>query len=264
MTKLREQDAERRRSSALGPDFSEALARGLQIMTTFATMLRPMSLAEAARAVDLPRATVRRALHTLLQMGYVEADGRLFRMTPQVLRLANAYLTSNMVSTVLQPMCERLTADTGQSCSAAVLDKADVVMIARAVPAQSIAVGAGIGYRLRAANTALGRVLLGALSDGRSFVTTTETLEADTTTQVDLSHVRAAIDDTRVRGYAYVDGEAEIGFRSIAVPVRKFDGSVVAALNLGGHADRLSAERMHGELLGRLLAATEELRSQLL
>ena len=89
MTKLRDQDAERRHATGLGRDHSEALARGLQILTLFNESRRSQTLSELAALVDLPRATVRRALLTLEALGYVASEGRHFHLTPRVLRLAD-------------------------------------------------------------------------------------------------------------------------------------------------------------------------------
>ena len=265
MTKLREQDAEQRRANKLGPDFSEALSRGLHVIEAFSQTRRAMSLAEVARAVDLPKATTRRALHTLLHTGYLEADGRMFSLTPQVLRLAQAYLVSNMVSTVLQPTCERLTRETGQICSAAVLDKGDIVMIARSIPAQMIAIGAGIGFRLPAINTSLGRVLLSVLPvETIDHHLETAGLSQTSFTVTDPQRLRLILQDVRVSGYCYVDQEAEYHFRSIAVPIRRFDGNVVAAIHIGGHADQISEAIARDRYLSLLLATSDDLRHQII
>lgn len=98
MSKLRPQDAERRAQRPDSANFSEALARGLSVITAFDDERRRMTLSDVARAVDLPRATVRRALATLVGLGYIEVEGRLFRLTPRILKLAAAYLSSNTVS----------------------------------------------------------------------------------------------------------------------------------------------------------------------
>ena len=116
MPKLRPDHAARRQEAGLGKDHSEALARGLQIMATFDGTRRAQTLSEVAATVGLPRATARRALLTLVALGYVALDGRRFHLTPRVLRLATAYLTSNAVSTLLQPACDRIAAAVGESC----------------------------------------------------------------------------------------------------------------------------------------------------
>ncbi|MCQ8280117.1 helix-turn-helix domain-containing protein [Acetobacteraceae bacterium KSS8] len=260
MTTAKDQDANRQLPAKLGPDFSEALSRGLQVMSVFSTSLRPMSLSDLARAVDLPRATVRRSLNTLVHLGYLEEEGRLFRPTPKVLELAHAYLVSNAVSTVLQTTCDRLVRSTGQSCSAAVLDGSDIVMIARSVPAQVIAAGAGIGFRLPAARTALGRVLLSAMPDDQlDRALRAMRLEPP----IDPVGLKAILSGVRTAGFSYVDQEAEAGFSSIAVSVQRFDGMTVASLNIGGPSNRLSREVAVHEYLPLLRNASQQLCRQI-
>jgi IclR family pca regulon transcriptional regulator len=266
MARLRDADAQRRLGSNYGQDFLEALARGLSVVLAFDAQRRQMTLSDVARAVDLPRATVRRALLTLANLGYVETDGRLFRLTPKILKLAAAYLTSNGVSTILQPACERLCSDTNETCSAAVLDGEEVVMIAHASPRRFIGVGPGVGFRLPAFCTSLGRVLLAALANDRldSFLARLLPVAQTPHTVTDKRKLKAMILKVREKGFAYADQEAEIGFRSIAVPVKRYDGITVAAINLGVQVERASTAKMRDEFFPRLRAEAEELKYQLI
>ncbi|MGH3586845.1 MAG: helix-turn-helix domain-containing protein, partial [Pseudonocardia sp.] len=141
MARLNAEDATARADRDLPPgvgpgDFSEALARGLRVLQAFDGTHRRMTIADIARAVGLPRATVRRSVTTLVHLGYLSQDGRMHELTPRVLRLATTYLTANTGSAVLQPACERLCAAVGESTSVAVLDGEDAVMIARSIPNQ--------------------------------------------------------------------------------------------------------------------------------
>ena len=266
MPRLRPADAERRHQTNAGPAFSEALARGLQIIGAFNETRRQMSLSEVAEAVDLPRATARRALHTLAHLGYVESDGRLFRLTPMILRLASAYLTANPISMVLQPVCDRLTRELGESCSAAVLQADEVVMIARAVPSQSLPVGAGIGFRLPAYCSALGRVLLGAQTDAevRGYLGRVDLIGVTARTVTDPAAIAEAIAQTRRDGFSFVDQEVEHGFRSIAVPLCRFDGTPIGALHVGAHAERVPEAMMLEVFMPRLTQEAALLRQQLI
>jgi IclR family pca regulon transcriptional regulator len=266
MGRLRQQDSEKRAESDYGPDFSEALARGINVITAFDAEHRQLTLSDVARAIDLPRATTRRALYTLTRLGYVEMDGRLFRLTPKILRLASAYLTSNLVSRVLQPACERICAEVDASCSVAVLDGEEVVMVARASPARPVSVGLGVGYRLPAFCSALGRVLLSALPDDRldAFLKRLKPVKVTAQTVTDKARLRRLIIDVRTRGFALVEQEAELGFCSLAVALRRYDGVVVAAMNLGAQIERVSADTMQKELLPVLRREAAVLMEQLI
>ena len=128
MPRIKRSDAEQKLVESAGPEFLEALARGLRVIEAFNRDSRQMTLADAAKIVDLPRASVRRTLMTLVQLGYAETDGRMFRLTPRILMLANAYLSSNAVSDIIQPALERLSAEVKEACSCAVLDGDDMAV----------------------------------------------------------------------------------------------------------------------------------------
>lgn len=265
MSRLRPQDAEARAQRALGADFSEALARGLGVIAAFDEQRRQMILSDVARAVGLPRATVRRALATLVALGYVEVDGRLFRLSPRVLKLAIAYLSSDPVPAILQPVCERLSRQVGASCSVAVRDGEEAVMIARAVPARPASVGLGVGYRLPVFCSALGRVLASAMPDAEldAFLMKLKPVRLTRQTVVSKPEIRRLILDVRKKGYALADQEAEIGIRSIAVPLVRFDGKAVAALNIGAQPEQVSAKAMIADYLPLLLKEASALRERL-
>jgi IclR family pca regulon transcriptional regulator len=264
MSRLSAQGTSARRERALASapnaaDFSEALARGLAVLGAFGAEHRRLTQADLARDLDLSRATVRRAVLTLEHLGYLEADGRSYQLSPQVLGLAAGYLTSNLVSSVLQPACDGISAEVGESCSVAVLAGAEMIMIARAVPRRLIAVGSGIGYRVPSVSSALGRALLAHLPDeerDRQLATLVPAGEGAALLQ--------ALEQVRADGYCYVANDVEPGFQSVAVPLYRWDGRPVAALNLGCHTDRRSPESMRGEILDLLREHAERLRAQLI
>jgi len=258
--------AEQTLVDASGPEFLEALARGLRVIETFNQDRRQLTLSDIAKLVDLPRASVRRTLHTLVQLGYAETDDRMFRLRPRVLNLARAYLQSNAVTDIVQPALERLSEQTGESCSAAVLDDEDITMIAHASPQRVLPVSGQIGFRLPAFATALGRVLLAALDDRAldKFLARLKPEKINKLTVTDKAQLRKIILGVRKSGFALADQEVEIGFRSLAVPLRKRDGRVIAALNIGVHSERTPLKAMHGRFFQSLQTLAGELQQQLI
>jgi IclR family transcriptional regulator, pca regulon regulatory protein len=266
MAKLRAEDAERRSDAGLGPDFSEALARGLAVLGAFGIERAPMTLSDVARRVGLPRATTRRALYTLTHLGFAESDGKLYRPTSKVLTLAASYLLSNQISTILQPACDKLCAELGEAVSCAVLADDDVVMIAHASPQRLMAAGAGIGFKVKAFCSALGRVLLAGLPDAAldRFLDALEPVRMTAMTQTDKTALRAAILATREQGHALVDQEAEPGFRSLAVPIRRYDGRLVAAMNVGLRVESAELADLAKVHLPRLREISAEIEARLI
>ena len=200
-----------------------------------------------------------------MRLGYAETDNRLFRLTPRILSLAGAYLSSNAISGILQPAVERLSEKVAETCSAAVRDGDDVIMIAHATPKRVIDVSAQIGFRLPAFASSLGRVLLAALDDAAldAFLARITPDKITPMTTVDKRTLRKAILKARADGFSYVDQEVEIGFRSVSVPLRRRDGKVVASLNIGAQSERHPAKTMLNVFLPRLRETAETLRRQL-
>jgi IclR family transcriptional regulator, pca regulon regulatory protein len=261
MPKLKRSDGDERAT-----DFVESLDRGLRLLQKFGATSGPMTLSDLARAADLPRATARRILFTLERGGFVSSDGKLFSLTPYVLRLAGAYLRSNQVVSVLQPVLDHVATAAQEISSLAVLDGDEVVFIARGSPARVFSTGLEIGYRLPAFCTSVGRAMLSRFDDAelakRLKAMRREALTPHTVT--DPKKLLATISADRERGYSLVDREAEPHFRSISVPVRRYDGTIVAAINMGAHVDRVPVRELTDRFLPLLREGAGDVRDMLL
>ena len=266
MPRIKRTPAEQEFAADAGAEFLEALARGLRVIEAFGRDRRWLTLSDVARLVGLPRASVRRILATLVKLGYAEVDDRLFRLTPRILTLAGAYLASNAISDIVQPALERFSGEIGEACSAAVLDGAEVVMVAHASPSRMLPVSAQIGLRLPALSTSLGRVLLAALGDRQvdALIARTKVPKLTAVTVTDKADLRRAIMKARADDFCLADQEAEPGFRSISVPLKRRDGRTIAALNVGVHTERVPLDAMREVFLPRLRALAGTLAPQLI
>lgn len=224
-------------------DFVASLARGLAVIQAFSADASRMTLTEVAERTDLTRAAARRFLLTLHALGFVTYDGKYFALTPRVLCLGYAYLSSLDFWEATRPYLEEVTHRLNESCSAAVLDGGDVVYVARSAARHRLmSVTLRVGTRLPAHATSMGQVLLGGLGDRewqaycRQATLTRYTSRTLTHPDALLARVRAV----REHGYALVDQELEEGLRSLAVPVYDGKGVLRAAINLSTHAARIS------------------------
>lgn len=266
MARLRAADAERRAASGYGPDFLEAFARGLRVIGAFNRTRNAMTLSDVARATDLPKPSVRRALYTLTCLGLAASDGRSFRLTPKIMELASAYLGSNMVSTVVQPACERISDRTEQSCFAAVLDGYDIQMIAHSLHGRPDVLAPTIGLRRPAFNTAAGRVILSQLPDDRleAWLERLEPKEMTEYTVTDKKALRQEILQVRRQGYAITAQELRRGFHAVAVPLKRYDGATIAAMCVAAWLEDSAADALPDKYLTVLKEETSALQAQLL
>jgi len=244
-----------------GPDFIEALARGLEVIAAFTPGRPVMSLTEVASATGLARPTARRILLTLTELGYVRAEGAGYALTPRVLELGVAYVRSQGLWEIARPHMESLSAATNESCSIAQLDGSDIVYVARVAVPKIVALAVQIGTRFPALQTSLGKVLLAALEPAEVATVLAEPTRSglEPRWRPDREEREAELREVRARGWALTDQQLTLGIRSVAVPLRDGAGRVVGALNVNTHAAETTVDHLLGHHLPLLLRAAGEI-----
>ena len=248
------------------PDFMASLARGLAVIQVFQAHQRHLTVAQISQRTEIPRAAVRRCLHTLIKLGYASSDGRRYSLLPKVLTLGHAYVASAPLAVSAQPYLDRVSEQLHEATNMATLEGDEILYIARSATVERlISVDLSVGGRLPAYCTSMGRILLAALDDaslleylarGGFTPRTAQTLHHRDT-------LLACIQQVRAQGWCVVDQELEQGLRSIAVPVYDASGQVLAALNVSTHVGRVSRAELETRFLPVLLAASRDLSHHL-
>lgn len=248
---------------AATPNTSErmgGLSKGLAVIDAFRSSPGGMTISDVAKKAGLDRSTTRRCLFTLVDDGYAKMQGRLFSLTPQVLRLSGGYLGSPLLR-ILQPSLDHLALALHQSCSATVLDGAEVVYIARANRHRVGAAELDAGSRLPAYCTAMGRCLLAAKSDkdAREVLESIDRVAINPKTITDIETLMELIAAARSNDYSIIDQEILLGFRTIAVPIRNSAGATVCAISVAVHATSASFEQLVSDYLPEMRKVQEDL-----
>lgn len=241
-------------------DYVMALEKGLAVIEAFGHLRAAATLSQLAELTGHSKASVRRSLHTLCHLGYARQDGRHFQLAARALRLGSAFVDSDALTRLAQPILETTAERTKESASVAVLDNQDAVFVARATHRRSLSSGLGVGARLPAYASATGRVLLGGqprewvrfmLNRMSRPALTVKTLTStrEVMLQIDLAHRQ---------GYALCDQEIEMGLRSIAVPILSRDGKIIAAMSLSVEINRMDMNKMLEKLLPELERAKQK------
>ncbi|WP_241665506.1 IclR family transcriptional regulator domain-containing protein [Teichococcus oryzae] len=248
-------------TSGRGPDFVAALERGLTVLETFGRGRERLTLSEVAAHTKLSRGTARRFLLTLVELQFLASDGKNFWLTPKVLNLSHGYLTSFGRGEVARPVLQAVSDRFQESCSMAVLEGADVVYVARVEARRVFSSRIDVGTRLPAHCSSLGRVLLAALPEDQfeAWMARHDLVAWTERTITDPGRFRARIQDVRRARHAIIDGEIELGSRSIAVPIVNRSGATVAALNIGTSAARVSLDQLRRTFLPVLREAAQQI-----
>ena len=242
-------------------EYVNSFANGLRVIVVFGRERRSMTLSEVAERGGLTRATARRILLTLQALGYVSQQERLFQLTPKVLELGYAYLSAQGIAELALPAMERLSAEINESCSMSVLDDDEIVYVARVPTRRIMAISLGVGARLPAYATSMGRVLLGGLGDDE-LTAALERMDRQKLTSFTLTEVdalRSRIRADQRQGWAMAKQELELGLVSIAAPVKGRRGEICAAVNVGVQYRSGIESQLKEQVLPLLKATVEDI-----
>jgi IclR family pca regulon transcriptional regulator len=247
-------------------NYIAALARGLSVMRAFAGQRDQLTMAELAKLVSLPRATVRRCLITLNALGYIETTGKYYGLTPQVLTLSQAFYSSNPLPRIAQQYIEQVSEKLGESCSLSVLTGDEVIYVARSARKRAASIHRDVGQNLPAYCTSMGRVLLAHLEPAalNIYFSRVKLKRFTHNTVTDETKLRTILDQVRKSEFSMIDGEMEHDLRAVAVPVRNAGGRVVAAAHISTESSRVSKDIMRNEFLPVLRQAVSQMRQLLL
>lgn len=239
----------------------QSLERGLSVLSMFDSDRKVMSMAEIAAETELSRATVRRIVLTLEEMGFVEKSGRKYCVTPRVLTLSKAFLPSETLWQSVEPLLDELVSEIGESCSISILNGQDIRYVARSLSQRILNMDVQVGTLLPALPTSMGRTLLADVSAKflNSILLKSNIEKRTKYTVTDTSELLTRIAKARELGYATVDQELEEGLISIAVPIRDFQRRTIASLGVSSHTGRYSCEELPAKFLKPLQAAVREI-----
>jgi IclR family pca regulon transcriptional regulator len=229
------------------PELIAGFAKGLAVIEVFDEQNQKLTISQVSERIGLERATARRCLLTLTRLGYAEYDGKFFTLTPRMLRLGYAFLSSTPFISIVQPFLEELSQKTGESCAVAKLDGTEIVYLARASNQSRImTVSRNVGGRLPAYGASLARVILASwpADDARALLESAPRPKLTANTIVGIEELMDELAQVRQQGYSINDQETAIGLRSIAVPLVNGTGKVIAGLNIGVQTDQVSTDKM--------------------
>lgn len=244
-------------------DWIAGLEKGLSIIECFDDANPRLTASQAGARCGLTRTAARRYLLTLGHLGYVQSDGKLFWLTPRVLRLGQSYLESARLPRIVQPFLQRVTAGTQESAYVSVMDGDDIVYIARNGASRAMNTGYVLGARVQAQVTAAGLLMLSlrepawidnwlATHELRTY--TSFTINSKERMRIEMARVRA-------RGWAISEQQLDLNFRGVAVPLRDRHGEVAGALSVTMPMGHESSEEAVARVLSVLSETAQAMRN---
>lgn len=245
--------------------FVEAFAKGLQVIRAFPPGKGAVTLAELAQSAKLPRATTRRLVLTLVELGFASAQDDRFALTPRVMELGFTYLSSIPIYRRAQDVLDRLAAELNELCYLSVLDGAEAVLVVRVPGRDALSRNWGVGGRLPAYCTAMGRVLLAGVprSERQAVLRTISLQRLTRKTVVDVEALDRLIEQAAADGFSMVEEEVDLGVIALAVPVKDRRGNVVASAGISFQPSRFTQKAALSECLPPLRIAARNISETL-
>lgn len=212
--------------------FVEAFARGLAVIRAFGPESKELTLSEVAERADLTPAGARRLLLTLVTLGYAKVKARKFSLTPAILDLGYSYLSSLSLRDIALPLLEEFAKEHGEICSLSVLDRTDILYVARAEIRSPSARRLIIGERLPAHATSAGQIQLAQLPEAEldAFLAKAPFERLTPFTLTTREEVHDAIILAHENGFAFANQQLQFGICGLSVPVIDREGRTVGAL----------------------------------
>ncbi|MFA5914585.1 MAG: IclR family transcriptional regulator [Burkholderiales bacterium] len=226
----------------------QSIARAFAIAEEIARNREGISLAELSKHVGLHNSTTFHLVKTMVQLGYVSqlADSRKYRIGRRMFTLAAGALDEIELVSVATPVLEKLTGETGEYSHFAIRSGEQIVVVAKTAGTGIFQMVDRTGAVRPAHATALGKVLLAALSPAQleRYLETCELRPYTAKTIVEREALLREIDEVRRKGIAFDDGEFDSEARCVAVPVYDFTGRVAGAIGISGPMWRLSLQAL--------------------
>ncbi|UTT39221.1 helix-turn-helix domain-containing protein [Glutamicibacter mishrai] len=219
-----------------------------------------LTVSQVATATDQTRASARRFLLTLVDLGYLQAQGNAFKMTPRVLDIGAAYLSGLTLPQAAVGHLQALAHELEETASLCVLEGQDVLYVERVAAPRLHALNVSIGNRLPAWVTSMGRVLIAHLEPGEqeAFLQRVELQKYTEHTVASIKDLRKELATVREQEWSLVNQELDEGLRGLAVPVIR-GGKLLGALNISVQTSRNNPEYIQDQLLPRLRRAANDI-----
>lgn len=243
-------------------DLIEGLGKGLRVIESFDDEHVRQTVSEAARRAGITRTAARRHLLTLLHFGYAASDGKLYWLTPRVLRLGQSYLGTARLPRLVQPFIQRISMQCGETVNVSVIDGHEVVYVARSSPPRYVSIGYQVGVRVPAHVVAPGVVMLATLDDKalEAWISTHDFVGFTAHTVTDPARFLEQVRDARAQDSWTTGQQLDLGLRGLAVPLKDRKGICHGAMGMIVQTQSYSEEQTQAQLLPLLREAAQALR----
>lgn len=239
----------------------QTIERAFQLLEALAAGGGEMSISQLAEESGLPMPTIHRLLRTLVERGYVrQQPSRRYALGPRLIWLGDS--AERLLAAWARPHLEKLVAELDETANVAMLDGDRAVYVAQVPGTRPMRTFTEVGRRVHLHSTGVGKALVAALPDEQMIDLVNRIALPPNTehTIVDRDVLLADLAAARSRGFAFDDGEQDLGVRCVAVAVPA--DTVHAAISVSAPSLRLTDD-VRANVAQLLRRSAEELGREL-
>lgn len=242
------------------PHYVKSVEKTFAVLLAFTSAEPRLTVSQVAVKADLSRAAARRFLLTLTDLGYLQMVGTFFELTPRTMDIGASFMANLTLPRIAEPHLKSLAAKLDETTSVCILDRTDIVYVARVAAPRLVSISINVGTRFPAWATSMGRVLLAGLdrAERETYFDSIKLEQFTDHTVSSINQLRTAVEEAGRIGWAVVSGELENGLRGVAVPVRR-DNQVVAAVNVSLQGHRIGQESVDRDIVPLLQSAASQI-----
>ena len=244
--------------------FLQSLAKGLRVLQIIAKSPHSIGISELAKKLKTSNTTITRCCYTLANLGYVTKDSqKRWRLTPKVLALGYAAVSSLGWRQTAQHYLELLSEETGETTNLSVLEGGEIIYVCRVNTKRILTYDIRLGTTLPVHCTSMGKALL-AFRPAEKIDSVLDTLDFVALTHNTITSrddFLKELETVREKGFAVNDEELSVGLRSVAAPILDAEGWSMAALNIAVSTTRMSREQLEVDLAPLVIRTARDVES---
>jgi IclR family KDG regulon transcriptional repressor len=219
-----------------------------QVLSLFERQNPEWGVSQVAATLNIPKSSAHELLSTLTKIGLLrQIENGRYRLGWGLFSLSQVLLDTTQFRDEARQMMEQLAAQYQETVHLAVLDGTMVTYADKLQGHQAVQVGlTGVGFRLNAHCSAVGKVLLADLpwSEACRILAEQDMTEFTPNTITSITELQKELERVRRQGYAYDLEEAMTDLCCVAAPIRDHTGQVIAAMSMSVPAYRFHRSKL--------------------
>lgn len=221
----------------------KSIVKAAAIIEVLSASEDSLALSDIVKELNIAKSTLHGLISTLVDVGYItqDSDTGQYRLGIKLFEIGNTVPRRWDERTIAYPYMQKLAEQTGETIHLAVLDNFEVLYINKLESSKSIRIVTGLGVRMPAHCTGVGKVLLSGLNpyELNKFYRRRKLEKYTDTTVTDFEELKIQLEKIKAAGFAVDNQEYMEGLKCVAAPIYDHKGNITSTMSIAGPLSRM-------------------------